>query len=172
MGRRGHGHHRGPSAGERQVGHSHGGEPLLQVRALHPARPSLYVVARAFLYDIVRLHSIPSSIVSNRDLVLGRIVPLSDVQLHMSSAFHPQTDRQTELVNQVITMYMCCPVGDRPRSWLKWLSRAECCYNTSYQTVVQSTPFRIVYGRYPPSLLTYQRGSTRTAVDRQLQDYC
>jgi hypothetical protein len=54
----------------------------------------------------------------------------------MSSAFHPQSDGQSEVVNRIITMYLRCLAGDRPREWLKWLPWAEFYYNTSYQTAL------------------------------------
>jgi hypothetical protein len=57
---------------------------------------------------------------------------LAGVKLQMSSAFHPQSDGQSEVVNHVIMMYLHCLVGDRPKSWLRWLPRAEYCYNTSF----------------------------------------
>jgi hypothetical protein len=49
-------------------------------------------------------------------------------KLHMSSAFHPQSDVQTKAANHVIIMYLCCFTGDRPRQW------AEYVYNTTYQS--------------------------------------
>ncbi|KAJ1259397.1 hypothetical protein BS78_10G151700 [Paspalum vaginatum] len=68
-------------------------------------------------------------------------------------------------------MYLRCLAGDRPRSWLQWLPWAEFCYNTSYQSSLRTTPFRVVYGRDPPSLVQYQPGTARVAaVDRQLWD--
>lgn len=73
-------------------------------------------VAKAFFGDIVRLHGLPESIVSDRDLF-----KLSGVQLKMSTTFHPQTDGQSEAVNKTIGMYLRCISGDRPRSWLQWL---------------------------------------------------
>jgi transposase InsO family protein len=77
-------------------------------------------VARAFFTDIVRLHGFPESIVSDRDPVFtGHIwrdlFRLARVKLRMSSAFHPQTDGQSEAVNKVIAMYLRCLAGDRPR---------------------------------------------------------
>jgi hypothetical protein len=49
------------------------------------------------------------------------------------------------------------------------LSWAEFCYNSSYQTAVKCSPFRIVYGCDPPTLLSYQPGAARVAaVDKQL----
>jgi hypothetical protein len=63
------------------------------------------------------------------------------------------------------------PIGDRPKSWLRWLPWAEYCYNTSFQTALKSTPFKVVYGRDPPAIMPYQPGIAKVpAVDRQLQD--
>jgi hypothetical protein len=88
-----------------------------------------------------------------------------------SSAFHPQTDGQSEVANKIITAYLHCLASDRPRSWLRWLPWAEFCFNSSYQTALKATPFKVVYGRVPPPLFPYQAGMTRVvAVDRQLQD--
>jgi hypothetical protein len=68
-------------------------------------------------------------------------------------------------------MYLRCLAGDRPRSWLQWFSWAEFCYNTSYQSALRATPFEVVYGRSPPSLVSYIPGTARAAaIDRQLCD--
>jgi hypothetical protein len=50
----------------------------------------------------------------------------------MSSAFHPQSDGQSEVVNRVILVYLRCLVGDHLKIWLYWLPWAEYCYNTLY----------------------------------------
>jgi len=76
-------------------------------------------VAQAFFADIVRLHGIPQSIVSDRDPVFTstfwrELMRLVGTKLHMTSAFHPQSDGQTEAANHVIIMYLCCFTGDRP----------------------------------------------------------
>jgi hypothetical protein len=68
-------------------------------------------------------------------------------------------------------MYLRCATGDRPRSWVDWLSWAEYCYNTSYHTALRATPFEVVYGRPPPSLLPHQEGAAQTeVVDAMLRD--
>jgi len=77
-------------------------------------------VARAFFQNIVRLHGFPTSIVSDRDPVFTGHVwrdlfKQAGVQLRMSTAFHPQTDGQSEAVNKTIAMYLRCITGDRPR---------------------------------------------------------
>jgi hypothetical protein len=124
-------------------------------------------VARAFFDGIVRLHGFPSSIVSDRDPVFTGNVwrdlfRCAGVKLRMSTAFHPQTDGQSEVVNKVIAMYLRCVTGDRPRAWVDWLSWAEYCYNTSFHTALRATPFEVVYGRPPPPILPYQPGSARS----------
>jgi hypothetical protein len=74
-------------------------------------------VAQAFVTDIVRLHGMPQSVVSDRDLVFTslfwrELMRLMGTKLDMTSAFHPQSDGQTEVANRVIVMYLCCFTGD------------------------------------------------------------
>jgi hypothetical protein len=126
-------------------------------------------VARVFFVEIVRLHGVPQSMVSDRDPVFTsafwrELMRLTGTKLHMTSAFHPQSDGQTEAANKVIVMYLRCLTGDRPRQWLRWLPWAEYIYNTAYQTALQETPFKIVYGRDPPSIRSYEPGDTRVAA--------
>jgi hypothetical protein len=93
------------------------------------------------------------------------------VKLQLSSAFHPQTDGQSEVTNRILGVYLPYLAGDRPKNWLRWLSWAEYCYNTSYQSTLKTTPFEVVYGRAPPTLLSYQSEIFKVAaVDRQLQE--
>ena len=133
-------------------------------------------VTRAFFTDVVRLHGFPVSIVSDRDPVFTGHVwrdlfTMAGVQLRMSTAFHPQTDGQSEAVNKTIAMYLRCITGDRPRAWLDWLPWAEYCYNTAFHSALRTTPFQVVYGRPPPALLPYESATARTAtVDGLLQD--
>jgi hypothetical protein len=80
-------------------------------------------VARAFFHSVVCLHDIPSSIVSDLDPVFTscfwtELFSASGVKLNMSSAFHPQSGGQLEVVNKIIVMYLCCLVGDWPQHWL------------------------------------------------------
>jgi len=131
-------------------------------------------VARAFFDQVVRLHGIPCSIVSDRDPVFTsafwtELFQLAGVKLHLSSAFHPQMDGQSEVTNRILGVYLRCLASDRPRSWLRWLPWTEFCYNSSYQTALQATPFEVVYGRPPPTMASYQTGVTRvTVLDKQL----
>ena len=89
---------------------------------------------------------------------------LTGTKLHMTSAFHPQSDGQTEAANKIIVMYLPCLTGDRPRQRLRWLPWAEYIYKTAYQTATQETPFKLVYGRDPPTIRSYKPGDTRVAA--------
>jgi len=135
------------------------------------------LVAHVFFAEVVRLHGILTSIVSDRDLMFTSafwkaLFAASSSKLLMSSAFHPQTDDQTEAVNKAIGMYLRCLTGDRPRQWVRWLPWAEYVYNTAFHTVLQDTPFRVVYGRDPPCLRSYEPGEIRVAAVAQNMAEC
>ena len=94
-------------------------------------------VAQVFFIEIVRLHGVPQSIVSDRDPVFTSIfwrelMRLTCTKLNMTLAFHLQSDGQTEAANKVIVMYLRCLTGDRPWQWLCWLPWAEHVYNTAF----------------------------------------
>jgi hypothetical protein len=135
------GFHRRVSKGRWQISGAHDGRSVLQVQPLHCfGSPLAASVAKAFFDEIVKLHGLPCSIVSDCDTVFTslfwtELFSMVGVKLQMSSAFHPQSDGQLKVVNRIITMYLRYLAGDRPKSWLKWLPWAEFCYNSSYQMV-------------------------------------
>lgn len=88
---------------------------------------------------------------------------LQGTTLLRSSAYHPQTDGQTEIVNQALETYLRCFINGNPKEWAKWLHLAEYCYNTSPHLSIHMSPFRALYGRSPPSLL--RLGANSTPVD-------
>jgi hypothetical protein len=70
-----------------------------------------------------------------------------DMKLNFSLAYHPQTDGQTERINQIIeNMLRACALKDN-QSWDKCLLYAEFSYNNSYQESIKMTPFEFLYGR-------------------------
>jgi hypothetical protein len=141
-----------------------------------PGHPySTTSVAHAFFTDIVHLHNLSSSIISDCDPVFTskfwqELFSLAGVKLNLSSAFHPQSDGQSEAVNKVITMYLHCLAGDRPRQWLQWLPWVEYCYNTAFHSSLKMLPFNVVYGRDSPPLLSYATGARLPAMHHQLQE--
>ncbi|KAL4354155.1 hypothetical protein GQ457_06G012060 [Hibiscus cannabinus] len=91
-------------------------------------------------------------------------------ELSASTAYHPQSDGQTERVNQRIETYLRCMTGEKPKEWADWLHLAEWWYNTIFHTAIQLTPYQAMYGQPPPIHLPYIAGdSVVAAVDRSLQ---
>ena len=76
-------------------------------------------------------------------------------KLNKSTAYHPQSDDQTEVVNRGLETYLRCFCSEKLKEWVNWLPWAEFWYNTSFQRALGVTPFQVVYGWKPPSLLSY-----------------
>lgn len=110
-----------------------------------------------FLSNIFKLHGMPSVIVTDRNPIFTSTVWQSlfkalQVQLHLSTAYHPQTDGQTERVNQCLENYLRCMCFHGPTRWHHWLALAEWWYNTSFHTSLNMTPFQALYGFPPPQV--------------------
>ena len=82
----------------------------------------------------------------------------------MSTAYHPQTDGQTEVVNKSLEHYLRSFSVDRPSEWFDWLYLAEFWFNTNYHTAIKLTPFEALYGTALPRLLDYVPGTTQVAA--------
>ncbi|KAL4378379.1 hypothetical protein GQ457_02G014110 [Hibiscus cannabinus] len=133
-------------------------------------------IAKVMVQGIIKLHGIPRSMVSDRDPIFvseiwTEIARLQGTDLCLSSAYHPQTDGQTEALNRCLEMYLRCMTGDEPSKWDTYLPWAEYWYNTAFHASAGMTPFRALYGRDPPTLVSYvEGGSFNSQVDQALQD--
>nr|GEX02761.1 transposon Ty3-G Gag-Pol polyprotein [Tanacetum cinerariifolium] len=127
-------------------------------------------VAKEFVLNVVKLHGIPATVVSDRDKVFISsfwqvLFKLQGSHLCMSSSYHPQT----EVINRIMEQYLRCFAGDQPKKWLDWLPWAEYSYNTSVHSSTKLSPFQVVYGRPPPRLVPYVPSTTKVqAVDEYL----
>jgi transposase InsO family protein len=126
-------------------------------------------VAQIFVNNIIKLHGMPTSIVSDRDPTFTsafwkELFRMQRITLKMSTSYHTQTDEKTEIMNKSLENYLRCFAHDRPKKWISWLPWAEYWYNTNWQGSIKMTPFEVVYGRLPSRLLTYVLGATQVAV--------
>jgi hypothetical protein len=104
------------------------------------------------------LHEVRKKIVFNRGTQFTtrfweKLHEAMDTRLNFGSAYHPQTDGQTERVNQILKdMLRACALKDR-KSWDKCLPYAKFSYNNSYQKSLKMSPFKVLYGRNCRTLL-------------------
>ena len=107
-------------------------------------------VAEKFVKEVVRLHGFPTSIVSDHDKVFmsvfwREVFQLQQTQLLRNTAYHPQTDGQSEIVNKMVETYLRYFVNRQPKHWVRWLHWTEFCYNTSPHLSIKMTPFQALY---------------------------
>ena len=79
-------------------------------------------VAKVFFSQVYSLHGMPSALVSDRDKIFTsklwtELFALAKVELRMSTAYHPQSDGQTERVNQCLETFLRCFVHACPHQW-------------------------------------------------------
>lgn len=122
-------------------------------------------LARLFRDHVWRNHGLPDQIISDRgpQFVSGftkELNQLLGIQTSLSTAFHPQTDGQTERVNQVIEQYLHIFVNQRQDDWSEWLPLAEFSYNNRVHASTRRTPFELDLGQHP-RLGTEPRLTTR-----------
>jgi len=102
----------------------------------------------------VRLHGVPRSIVSDRDVkflsyfwkvLWGKL----GTKLLVSTTCHPQNDGQTELVNGTLTQLLCTVIQKNLKTWEDCLPFIEFAYNRTMHTTTSYSPIEIVYGFNP-----------------------
>ena len=111
-------------------------------------------VAQLFFREVYRLHGLPTSIVSDRDTRFlshfwRSLWQLSNTKLSFSTAYHPQTDGQTEVVNRSLGNHLRSLVGDNLKTWDQKMYQAEFAFNHSVNRSTGFSPFYIVYGFQP-----------------------
>jgi hypothetical protein len=111
-------------------------------------------VAQLYFREIYRLHGLPLSIVSDHDTrFLSHfwrcLWQLSHTMLDFSSAHHPQTDGQTEVVNRSLGALLRSLVGENLKSWDLQLYQVEFTYNRSVNRSTVLSPFTIICGGNP-----------------------
>ncbi|XP_052623591.1 uncharacterized protein LOC128128868, partial [Lactuca sativa] len=126
-------------------------------------------LTRLYLREIVRLHGVPKSIISDRDSRFTSqfwqsLHKAMGTHLDMSTAYHPQTDGQSERTIQTLEdMLRACAI-DFGKSWDTHLPLIEFSYNNSYHSSIKVAPFEALYGRKCRSPLCWAEvGDTQLA---------
>ncbi|GAU36214.1 hypothetical protein TSUD_363690 [Trifolium subterraneum] len=123
-------------------------------------------LAEIYVEQIIRLHSIPSSIVSDRDLKFTSrfwesLQEALGTKLRLSSAYHPQTDGQSERTIQSLEDLLRACVLEQGESWDSCLPLIEFTYNNSFHSSIGMAPFEALYGRRCRTpLCWYESGET------------
>ena len=107
---------------------------------------------RLYIREIVRLHGVPVSIVSDRDprftvQFWKSFQKAMGTRLTMSTTFHPQTYGQSEMTIQVLEDMLRACVLDHKGNWEELFPLVEFAYNNSYQASIQMAPYEALYGR-------------------------
>ncbi|KAJ9509188.1 hypothetical protein QJQ45_001677 [Haematococcus lacustris] len=116
--------------------------------------------ARLFFDHIFKHHGLPEAIISDRDPKFTSdfwtsLFHLTGTRLLLSSAYHPQTDGQTERANRTVEDMLRPYVNDHKSDWDQHLAAVEFAYNSSEHAGTGFTPFYLNYGQHPttPSAL-------------------
>jgi hypothetical protein len=130
-------------------------------------------VADIFLKEVACLHGIPRTIVSDRDpkftsnLWRGLFKGFR-TNLNFSTAYHPESDGQTERVNRVIEDMLRMYVMDKPSRWEDYLHLVEFAYNNGYHTSLKMSPFEALYGRKCNTPVSWDNPADRAVVGPEL----
>eukprot|EP00253_Pinus_taeda_P010505 PITA_10505 len=109
-------------------------------------------IANIFMQNIFKLHGLPKVIISDHDVKFTSafwrtLFEGLGTQLSFSTAYHPQTDEQTERVNQVLEDMLRSYVMQQPTRWEEYLHLVEFAYNNGYHSSLKMSPFEVLYGR-------------------------
>jgi len=107
--------------------------------------------ARLFFENIECEYGTPISVVSDRDSRITsefwtEICNYAIIKRRLSTAFHPQTDGQSEALNRIIENYLRAYCADEPTAWVNLLPLARFAYNNSLNAATKSTPNNLLYG--------------------------
>ena len=111
-------------------------------------------LAELFVQYVVSQHGLPTNIVSDRGSKFvskfwRQLTSDLDIKLNLSTAYHPQTDGQTERVNQVLEQYLRVFTSYNQDDWSKLLAQASFAYNNTKHSAIKLSPFYANFGYHP-----------------------
>ena len=148
---------------------------LTKVSHLIPVKVSYKAsdIARIFIKEVFRLHGLPKRIVSDRDAKFTSkfwrsLFQAIDTQLCFSTTYHPQSDGQTERVNQVVEDILRAYFNREPKKWIQYLPLVEFAYNSSYHQSIGMSPFKALYGQDCLAPKNFSDPTIRVEASRQM----
>ena len=128
-------------------------------------------VAKLFMREVVRLHGVPESIVSDRDARFTssfwrELWKMLGTRLAMSTAYHPQTDGQTERANRTLEDMLRAFVSVRQDDWDDFLIASEIAINNTQQASSKYSPFFLNSGAHPRFPLSIQHKSVNQSAEQ------
>lgn len=111
-------------------------------------------LAKLFVEFVFSKHGLPTNIVSDRGSLFissfwTSLCECLKVSRNLSTAYHPESDGQTERINQILEQYLRMFVNYQQDDWSDWLPYAEFAYNNSTHSATKQSPFYTLYGRHP-----------------------
>ena len=111
-------------------------------------------LACLYLNQVWQLHGLPNTVISNcrpqfASAFMRELNNILGIQTKLSMAYHPQTDGQTERMNQELEQYLRMFVNYRQTDWPEWLAIAEFSHNNKFHSATRISPFFVNYGYHP-----------------------
>jgi len=117
-------------------------------------KTSVEELARLFRDNVWKLYRLPKSIISDRGPqftaeIIWELNQILGIESKLSMVFHPQTDRQTERINQELEQYLRMFINHRQEQWPEWLGTAEFAYNNKTHSSTRTSPSKANYEQDP-----------------------
>eukprot|EP00253_Pinus_taeda_P003088 PITA_03088 len=130
-------------------------------------------VVRVFVNEVIRLHRLPTKIISDRDSRFTSrfwtsLQSALGTQLNLSTAYHPETNGKTERVNQVLEDMLRMYIMDNQTQWERYLPLVEFAYNNNYHSSIGVPPYQALYGRHCRTPLSWEKLEDRVIVGPEL----
>ena len=103
-------------------------------------------LARLFRDNMWKLHGLPESVILDRELQFAagltrELNKMLGIETKLSTAYHPETNRQTERTNQELEQYLRMYVNHKQNNWAEWLATAKFAFNNKVYMATKSSPF-------------------------------
>jgi hypothetical protein len=130
-------------------------------------------VVDIYMREVARLHGIPKTIVSDRDPKFTSkfwkgFFKGFRTNLNFNTTYHPESDGQTKIVNQVIEDMLRMYVMEKPSIWEDYLHLVVFAYNNGYQASLKMSPFEALYGRKCNTPVSWDNPVDRAVVGPEL----